>query len=215
MKLKFRYSILAVIVIMMTQCAPKKNYPDELDKMVPGASFIFKGKVLVLHTTLTDEEDVSNTGAVVVNEVLDAPEAIGKMAGEQITVRFADINKVKAGDEMIFFTEPYWVGESIGVEEKASVPKSDKLFEDKEMISHIAKARNKYEEVQLKQTLTEASLVMTGKVMRINEMQEKMTVPTEHNPEWEEAEIQIDEMIKGKNETKGLMVCSAGIKNPF
>ena len=71
MKLKFRYSILAVIVIMMTQCAPKKNYPDELDKMVPGASFIFKGKVLILHTTLTDEEDVSNTGAVVVNEVLD------------------------------------------------------------------------------------------------------------------------------------------------
>src|SRR5215831_8254540 len=115
------FSCLVVILMIMTQCKASRTYPEELDKLVAGASLIFKGKILLLHTATTDEGDVTDTGVVVVAEVIDAPESFSNISEQQITVRFADINKMKVGEERMFFTDPYWIGESIGVRETGSV----------------------------------------------------------------------------------------------
>lgn len=202
MKKRILMLAFAAVALLLASCDPDLNkggdYPAELDKMVVDASLVVKGKVVVLHTSLTDEEDVDNHGVVEVTEVVDGPETLRDLKGQQITVRFADIGKVKEGEERLIFAEPYWFGEFIGVDEKASVGSGDKLYADQEIKKHIQSARKKVEEDATAKRLKAATLVVTGKVSQINPAKLETRVVTEHDPEWMEAEIQIEETLNGK-----------------
>jgi hypothetical protein len=204
---------LPLILLFMMQCNSPNSFAGELDKVVPGASLIFKGTIVVLHTATTNEDDVSNAGVVTVKDVIEAPEALKAIAGQEVTVRFADIEKAKVGEERIFFTEPYWIGESLGVTEKGSVPKGDKLFENKDITSYIKEARAKGDEEQLRQKLKDAKLVIVGTVVKVGTPAGYKRMATEHDPEWKEAEIQIDETIKGQAEGKSINILFASSKD--
>jgi hypothetical protein len=123
------FCLAAIILMAMTGCgsghAAVGDAPNILDGLTTGAPFIFKGKVVLLHTNTTGERDVSDAGVVTVSEVIDAPAVLSRMSGEQVTVQFRDVHSVKVGEERLFFTDPYWLGESIGVREKGSVGKED------------------------------------------------------------------------------------------
>ncbi len=210
---KILLGIIIMYIMMMTQCTGPKNYPDELDKFVPGASLIFKAKVVLLNTLTTDEDDVSDAGVVSVSDVIDAPESFQNISGQQVTVRFADISKVKVGEERLFFTEPYWIGEAIGVKEKGSVLKSHRLYENKKISTLIERARVKQDDKQLTEMIKKSKMVISGKVSKINEIKGIDVRGTEHDPEWKEAEIQIDEVIKGKTEGKTIKILFASGKD--
>ncbi|MFN8257807.1 MAG: hypothetical protein U0W24_19075 [Bacteroidales bacterium] len=178
-------------------------------KLKLGTSLIFKGTILLLNTVTTDEDDVSNSGVVLVTEVIDAPESFKNITGQQITVRFSDIKQVKAGEERMFFTEPYFIGETLGVIEKGSVLKGEKLYESKDILSYITAVRAKQDDEQLKRYMLESKLVITGRVVSVNEPEGNQRMATEHDPEWKEAEIQIDECLKGKLEVKSVKILFA------
>jgi hypothetical protein len=207
------FSSISVMMLILTQCTTTGKYPDELDKLVPGSSFIFKGKVILLHTATTDEKDVTNTGVVLVTEVIDAPEFLQNVSGQQVTVRFTEINKVNVGEERMFFTEPYWIGETLGVTEIGSLLKSDKLYESKEILTYIKQAREKQADEQLGKILKDSRTVIAGKVLKISEPEGKVKTATEHDPEWKEAEIQIDQTLKGKIESKTVKILFASGKD--
>jgi len=113
-------SLIGVIIFLMimTQCIGPRDYPDEIDNLVPGTSLIFKAKIILLNTVTTDEDDVSDAGVVLVTEVIEASENFQNISGQQVTVRFAEISQMKVNEERLFFSEPYWIGESLGVREK-------------------------------------------------------------------------------------------------
>lgn len=203
------YFSITVILLIIAQCTPTKKYPEELDALVPGASVIFKGKILLLHTATTDEQDVTNAGVVVVTDVIDAPESFPDISGRQVTVRFADIKKVSVNEEREFFTDPYWIGESLGLREIGSIGKEDKLYENKEISAYINQAREKQQNETLEKMLKESKLVITGKVIKVDEIKGEKIVGSEHDPEWKEAEIQINETLKGKVESKTVKVLFA------
>ena len=145
--------------------------------------------------------------------MVDAPESFQHITGKQITVRFSDIDKMKVGEERMFFTEPYWIGESLGVLEKGSLMKDNSLYENKDILSLIKQARDNQDNEQLKKLLDSSKLVVTGKVTRIIRPDIKNSIGTEHDPEWRVAEIQVDEVLKGKPETKNLQVLFASSKD--
>lgn len=213
--MKPKKNLIGVIIILMvmTQCIGPKNYPVELDQLVPGSSLIFKAKIVLLNTVTTDEDDVDNAGVVVVTEVIDAPENLQNISGQQVTVRFTDISQIKVNEERLFFTDPYWIGESLGVKEKGSVMKSDKLYEDEKIFSYIKQARLKQDDVQLSKILNISKLVISGKVVKVNEIKGNASILTEHDPQWKVAEIQIDKVIKGKAEGQTIKVLFASSKD--
>ena len=200
------------LLLIMTQCNAQ-NYPSELDQLVRGASFIFRAKIALMNTVTTDEENVSGAGVAKVTEVIDAPLSLRHIAGQQITVRFSEGTKPHAGEERIFFTEPYWIGESLGVTEKGSIMKGDKLYDSKEISSYIRQARAKQDDEQLKNLLDSSKLVVTGKVIKINIPKGYIRMATEHDPEWREAEIQTEEILKGKTEGKMVRILFASSKD--
>jgi len=91
--------------------------------------------------------------------------------------------------------------------------KSDKLYEDKKILSYIKQARLKQDDEQLSIILNNSKLVISGKVVKVNEIKGKTSIGTEHDPEWKEAEIQIDEVIKGKAESKNIKILFASSKD--
>ncbi len=204
---------IIVYSLMLMQCSGQNNYPPEMDKLVADAPLVIKAKIILLHTATTDETDMSNTGVVVVSEVIDAPEAFRNIAGQQVTVRFANINKVNVGDEKIFFTDPYWIGASLGVTEKASLGRSDNLFESKDMATLIKQARMKQDDEKLRRVLKESKITVTGKVVRITRPDAPPMIGSEHDPEWREAEIQIEETLKGKADGQTIKVLFSASKD--
>ena len=198
MKHKLWLGSIISFCLAITQCNGQGNYPPELDKMVADAPLVFKAKIVLLHTTTTNEPDVSNAGVVVVSEVIDAPDAFRNIAGQQVTIRFSDINKMNVGEERIFFTDPYWIGESLGATEKGSISSNDKLFENRDISKLINQARTKQDDEKLRMLLRESKITVTGKVIRVTKPDSQPMIGSEHDPEWREAEIQIDETLKGK-----------------
>lgn len=189
---------VTLFLLIMAQCSPRVSYPTELDKLVNGASLVFRGKIVVLHTVTTDEEDVSDTGVVSVLDVINAPASFRPISGSQVTVHFTDISKVRVGEERIFFAEPYWIGESLGVREKGSIAKSNKLYYSKEISSFIALARSKQEDERLKGFMKTSALIITGKVLNTAVPEGYRRTATEHDPDWREAEVEIDGFLKGE-----------------
>jgi hypothetical protein len=203
------FGLIVIILFMTVQCKSPRTYPGELDKLVPGATLIFKGKVLILHTNTTDEVDVSNAGVVEVTEVIDAPESLKDINGQQITMRFADIRKLSAGEERLFFTNPYRFGESISVKEIGSVIKTDELFTSKDIKDYIRQARITQENILLKVKLSQSTLVLYGHVVKVAEPEGNTFNGSEHDPVWKIAEILVDQAIKGKTETKTIRILFA------
>ena len=176
---------LIFLFLINTQCKESgNNYMNQLDSLVPGASLIFKAKIILLHTVTTEEDDVANAGVVTVTEVIDAPPSFQNLSGQQVTVRFSDINKVKVGEEKVFFTEPYWIGESIGVVEKGSIAKGEKLYDKKDITNYIRQARTRQDDEQIKKLLKDSKLAFTGRVTRIYVPEGYKRQATEHDPEW-------------------------------
>jgi hypothetical protein len=194
--------------MVLVQCKPKESV-EELAKSVPPSSLVFKARIVALHTNTTGEEDVSNTGVATVTNVIDAPDMFKDMSGQQVTIRFSDIGKMKTGEERMFFAEPYSIGESIGVQENASAGKGDKLYEDTAIAAHVQLAKKNHEDEEIRKLANESKFVVLGKVTKISEPEKKTIVGSEHDPGWREAEIEVGETIKGKVEGKTIKLLFA------
>src|SRR5687768_16931665 len=80
------------------------------------AQFAFKGTVArVKATTMADLPADARTVAVRVDEVLKAPEAMQHLTGQEITLRLAPGEKVRAGESAVFYANGWRFGESIAV----------------------------------------------------------------------------------------------------
>ena len=45
---------LTLLLLIIIPCKAQDDYPKELDQLIPGASLIFKAKIVLLHTVNTD-----------------------------------------------------------------------------------------------------------------------------------------------------------------
>ncbi len=205
--------LIPLLLIMMMNCEDKPKYPSELDRLVPGASLVFKGKVVLLNTSTTDEDDISDKGVVVVEQMIKTPENFPDLTGDQITVRFLEINGLEVGEKRMFFTEPYWIGESLGVAEIGSVLQDDELYIDKNITNYIAMATDHQEDQSLKELLKESELVVSGQVTTIRKPEAENIPGTEHDPEWRIAEITVDETLKGQKSSESLSILFASGKD--
>jgi hypothetical protein len=113
---------------------------------------------------------------------------------------------VKVGEERLFFTDPYWLGEDIGVREKGSVSKDDLLFATKEIRLMIRQARARQNDTVLKRVLSNSRLVVAGVVISITVPDGVKAIGSEHDPEWRQAQVRVDETMKGATDNKSVKV---------
>jgi hypothetical protein len=182
------------------------------------AKFVFQGTVQQVRATTMREVPVAdNTVVVRVDRLIHAPEALTDYAGQEITVQLAAGENVEAGQTYIFYTNGWVFGDSLAVQsighEAATAPAVASLS------SHPDDPVRSLETREALTQVTNADLIVTGTVSAVRLPEEELaarstamasgrtTEPiSEHALFWQEAVIDIDEVIKGSHTAKQVVV---------
>lgn len=193
--MKHSFTLLFLLLLGTSFTCLAQPASEKTREVISDAPFVFKGKISSLNSTLTNEQDVKSSGIVQVTELIEVPAGLKGLALKQVSVRFLNIGRVKEGEQYLFFTDPYYFGQEVGVEEKYLVPASDSLYRSNIRLL-IASAKNEKENRDLKQLVAGANMIFEGKVVRIRDIPYANKGMSEHDPMWKEAEIQVTDDVK-------------------
>jgi len=154
---------------------------------------------------MKDVPITERTAIVTIDESIEAPPDLAGYVGQDITVELSGRQKVAIGQQMIFHATGWMFGESVAVRSLR-----EELFESGRRLaaSTGTDAVDRHTEKKRLSHFADADLVVAGKVVAVRLPTESaaakkkdrasVTFPiTEHDPNWREAIIQVDDVIKG------------------
>jgi len=184
------------------------------------AAFVFTGKIIKINAAVMKNITTNNTLIIQVEHIIKAPAIFNSITGQQITVRFKKLPKLKKGSVITVFANGWIFGESIAVDAVSYSEEKDKMqVASKVNVSMTSSADN-----VLKERIDSSELGVVGKVIKIEkaDMPEKpvallnakegaadepaTTRISEHDPNWHQATIQVDEVVKGQKKLNKVKV---------
>jgi len=178
------------------------------EQLANQAQFVFQGTVIQLKGTTLKQVPVSDQTIVVrVDRVVHAPPAVSGLAGEEITVQLPSGDRVTIGQTLVFFTVGWIFGDSVAVkslgQEEVNPVTLQLLAGSPADPVHSLHAR------QAVRQASQADLVVAGRVSSVRlpagELRARASAGagrtseriSEHAPLWQEAVIEVDEVLKG------------------
>ena len=161
------------------------------------SDLVFQGEVLKLYTSTVDLEDPSEVGLVRVTDVIEGNKVLHDYLQQPITVKFKNIKDVKPGQKAIFYASLWISGRGIAVEEVGMKRLDDKDTNGLKQKEEIQKERTKLQEDSLRELIKDADQVVAGRVVSLKRLPVSTTKESEHDPMWTEAEIEVEEGLKG------------------
>jgi hypothetical protein len=137
--------------------------------------------------------DSANIITLKVDHVYLAPKAFSRLVGDELTVLVKDPAGLQVNDRMIFFARGWLIGDSIAVEEVGRLSSRGA-----DLANRIASAQEDAADQALRKRISEAELVIAGRVIEIRP-QAPLAGVSEHNPNWQEAVVGVSEVLKGDN----------------
>jgi hypothetical protein len=177
------------------------------------AHFVFNGAIGALKaSTIAAVAAVERTAIVRVGQILQAPEALSRFGGKDITVLLAGDAPVATGDEFTFFTNEWLYGESVAVRSLAQLPIAETAASfapvDSDPVETLARRR-------LSAHVEDADLVISGKVTSVAlpadagataDRPPGLLAPREHDPHWRDAQVEVQTVHKGAYAAKSVTV---------
>jgi hypothetical protein len=174
---------------------PTTFSPEELAEK---ARFVFRGRVEKLNAaTLPEVRDTSNTGVVRVEETIQSPKSLSHYTGQSITVQFADPAEMKVGDEAVFFTNAWLFGnKGVAVRSVGQHPPGPQTVA---LRSTESDPVANLEDRDTQKHYDGADMVVSGKITSVRLLSDPNAAPSirEHDPDWQEAAISVDQVHKG------------------
>jgi len=182
------------------------------DSATAAADFIFSGTVLRAHAATIDLDDATDCAIVRVERIVVGGSAFRPLAGRAITVRLRQSDRAREGERRVYFTKGWHWGEDIGVIELSSVtaPTSPEM---QRMQSDIERQRQQESDRELAERLRTAELVVSGKVVGVRRA-DFPPLPTEHDPNWQEAVIQVTSVLRGSAPGARVTILFPGTDDP-
>jgi hypothetical protein len=173
-----------------------------LSKYAAQSAFVFIGKVVKLKAATVEGITTDDTAVVQVEQVITAPDMFASLAGTQITVRFKKMPRIRKGSTLTLYTNGWIFGESIAVDAvgfaaETRAPQTAKMVRT----SHVS-----HRDAELQARLDSAEMGVVGKVANVVKSDRGPTHISEHDPNWHEATIDVDEVVKGKKNVKRVTV---------
>jgi hypothetical protein len=199
------------------------------DELAQRAQFVFRGTVQKQGAATMSNVPVTDKTLVVhVDEVLQAPEVLERHAGENITVQLSRRHKsLEEGKEAIFYTNGWLFGDSIAVQSvgQQSVPQRRELLLS-QPAGPTATPPEALATRDLQKRVAEAQTVVTGRVTEVRlpqssgsggqaiaaggeegiAAQEESGPLNEHDAQWREAVVEVEQVEKGKTHKKQIVV---------
>src|SRR5438067_6103135 len=138
------------------------------DDLVRESRLIFRGTVERLNAATMPAVPVTESTAVVkVDEVLQAPAALGDLTGQEITVQLAGPQPTRTRQQAVFFTNPWLYGDSLAVQEvgRQEVGRREAGADLARLREQVAEVTGRLPDEALQRRLSEADLVVAGTVL--------------------------------------------------
>jgi hypothetical protein len=129
-----------------------------------------------------------------VHELLAGPPAFKPFVGKDITVLLREPRNTLEGEERVFFSTAWKIGEDVAVIELGSYVTSAAVAQG--LASDVQNIRVLDADEKLKARLDRAEAVVAGRVSAVRPGKRGKGL-SEHDPEWAEAEIEVEEVLKG------------------
>jgi hypothetical protein len=204
---------LAALLLLVSPIGPAMG-----QQATATPSIIFVGTVDALEAvTLPNLTASPNTSVVAVEKVLKKPEAITLDQGDQVTVLTEGLAPLPKGARALFFTDGWIFGESLAVRVLSWEPVSaDKAVagavaaEDPKITAQIQQIQASAD-TDIRSAIESADVAIVGRVLRVQPSSVKTLTPerqfvSEHNPDWQEAVIEVQSALKGAAGTAEVVV---------
>ena len=192
---------LLAIILVLVQSGTLVHSGDSsrtVESLSSQSTYIFMGQVEKPDASnLTILPATDRTALVRVQKVLRAPRGMSDLTGQLITVGLVEPDSLKTGERAVFFTNGWFYGENLAVNEVGHTSPETKEASTK-AIQEI-EVRTEDEKVQARIRL--AAAVIVGKVTTTRSLKTDRKVPSgsEHDPDWHVAEIQVESTLKGSS----------------
>jgi hypothetical protein len=178
--------------------------------LVKQSDIILIGTVTQVGAVAVPDLPASDRTVVVrVDQVLEKPGAVALNPGDSITVQTVRPGSLKPGTQATFYTTGWIFGEGLVVREVGHEPGHSPVVvaDQKEA---VARARTEVKDAELKAHIQRAAMVVAGRVEQVRPAE--LAAPTrprrisEHDPQWQEAIIQVQDGIKGAHAGEQVVV---------
>jgi hypothetical protein len=172
--------------------------------LVKQSDIIFIGTVTQVGAVAAPEVPASNRTVVVhVDQVLEKPAAVALGSGDSVTVQTAQPGSLKPGSQATFYTTGWIFGQAVAVREVGhELGHSPVVAADQQ--EAVARARLEMNDADLKAHIEKAAMVVAGRVEQVRPAElaaapggAHRTRISEHDAQWQEAIIQVQDGIKG------------------
>jgi len=166
------------------------------------SSIIFSGTVSQLAaTSFADVPKSAQTIVVRVDSIVKKPAAVSLKKGDSVTVEVKDASGFREGTQATFYTDGWIFGAGVAVKElgheigPAAGPAS--------IASAHGQAQDQISDQELQERMNASDFVVVGRVTDIrkwNAPKAKSGAPsrvTEHDPDWHEAVVEVQSVLKG------------------
>lgn len=184
--------------------------PAQSSRTEQKPSFVFNGTIKKLKAATMDDVPINDRTAIVtVNQVIEAPPAFVDYAGQDITVQIGGRQKLTAGEKLTFYTTSWLYGDSVAVRSLRQEPVKGEPAATQEGESDPTQRKIQRE---TRERFRTADMVISGKVTSVRlpgkttqegdataaaSKQDLGGPVSEHDPEWREAVIEVNDVHKG------------------
>ena len=170
---------------------------ESMDDSVEEAPFMLVVQVLAQGAATMDEVPIDGgTFVVGVVETLASIEAIGDLAGFEITLQYGPAG-LELGETYLVHAQSWLYGDGIALLATRVAPYSD--VDTQAVVESLEEAPR----VAVLSRAAEAELVASGKVVSIKEVGKSENEPvTEHDPQWREAVVEIESVERSASRAK-------------
>lgn len=169
------------------------------------SAIVVRGKVLKVNAS--DEPMASaspSTVVISVEQMYAGKEIAGDLRGRTATVILKRPGSVKAGEDLLFFGNPRFLGRSLTIadEGELSVEKgTPAMLSDSEASAHARKDK------AVRERLATANIVFRGTVESVHPLETEAGRPaSEHDPEWRVTNVKITTALRGGQAGEAVLV---------
>jgi len=199
----WRFFLAGILCVNLSGVAALPQATGNQAALVRQSSIIFAGTVSQLGaTSFAGVRKSAQTIVVRVDSVLKKPAAVSLKKGDDVTVELKDPTAFQQGTQATFYTEGWIFGSGVAVKElgheftSGSAGTAKPAGDEKS----YQQAQEQISDQELQDRLNSADFVVIGRVIDVHRWTPPKSATTrvsEHDPDWHEAVVEVQSVLKG------------------
>jgi hypothetical protein len=194
--------LFAAMLLVAAALTMANAQEESAQTLAERSAIVVRGTVLKVNAS--DEPMVAasrSTAVISVVQMYAGNEIAGELKGRTATVILSRPDSVKAGEEVLFFGNPRFLGRSLTIADEGELPVKTGA---PTMMSELAGGAQARKDKPVRDRIATADLVFRGTVDSVSPLgteteEAKKTAPpgSEHDPEWQVANVRIAAALRG------------------